>query len=78
MPSEAVCHSPQYERSVADLVIMLGPYAPMFASELWTGLASVARSTSYFDWVRSVLYVVAISIDLLMQGVVNVAEFFKV
>ena len=42
--------SSQYERSVADLVIMICPFAPMFASELWAGLSSVARS-SQFDWV---------------------------
>ena len=51
IPQEAVSHSRQFERSLAELVIMICPFAPMFASELWTGLATVADRTSQFDWV---------------------------
>lgn len=48
-------HSQQYERSVAELVVMISPFAPMFACELWTGFVTVAHKTSQFDWVRPVL-----------------------
>jgi len=45
----------EYERSLADLVIMISPFAPMFASELWSALAAVANKTSQYDWVRIIL-----------------------
>jgi len=51
-----VVGSRQYERSVADLIIMMCSFAPMFACELWSGLASVAdKTSSQFDWVSSAL-----------------------
>ena len=49
---EALRHSRQYQRSVAELIVMICPFAPMFASELWSGLATVADKMSQFDWVR--------------------------
>jgi len=52
VPLEAVDHSWQFERSLAELIIMICPFAPMFACELWTGLATVANKTSQFDWVQ--------------------------
>ena len=55
VPVEAVGESRQYERAVAELVLMISPFAPMFASELWTGLATVADKLPQFDWVRYVV-----------------------
>jgi len=35
---------------------MICPFAPMFASELWTALSAFANKTPQFDWVRSAFF----------------------
>jgi leucyl-tRNA synthetase len=58
LPRSVVSHSQQYERLLAELVIMISPFAPMFACELWSGLASVLRdkmTNKQFDWGELVL-----------------------
>jgi len=49
VPAAVAVSSHQYERALADLVIMLAPFAPMFASELWAGLYSVKNETTSSD-----------------------------
>ena len=50
--------SPAFERAMADIIIMLFPFAPMFAAEMWQGLASAPwhypQSDAYFDWKKDV------------------------
>lgn len=48
--ADGICNSFEFERSLAELVVMLYPFAPMFASELWSGLASVASRNVNFQW----------------------------
>lgn len=50
VPDEAKHISKEYEKCLADMVIMIAPFAPSFAEELWVGLSSVARSGDYL-WV---------------------------
>ena len=48
-----VPHSYEFERAVADLIIMVSPFAPSFASELWAGVQSVrARMKTDHNLVR--------------------------
>lgn len=51
--------SPAFERAMADLTIMISPIAPMFASELWRGLASAAwhypALDEHYNWSKDVL-----------------------
>jgi len=35
---------------------MICPFAPMFASELWTALSAFANKTPQFNWVRSAFF----------------------
>lgn len=49
--ADGICNSFEFERSLAELVVMLYPFAPMFANELWSGLASVASRNINFQWV---------------------------
>lgn len=53
VPDEAKHISKEYEKCLADMVIMIAPFAPSFAEELWVGLSSVARSGDYL-WHKSV------------------------
>ncbi|BFZ19286.1 hypothetical protein BsWGS_22324 [Bradybaena similaris] len=50
VPPKVASVSKAYERALADLVVMLGPMAPHFASELWAGLADVAQFQTH-QWV---------------------------
>lgn len=50
MPDGAKHVSKEYEKCLADMIIMIAPFAPSFAEELWAGLSSVARSKDY-QWV---------------------------
>ncbi|GAB1602031.1 probable leucine--tRNA ligase, mitochondrial [Argonauta hians] len=55
VPVDVAACSAVFGSVLADLVIMLAPMAPSFASELWAGLASVAPPSGSHDWSRSVL-----------------------
>merc|ERR1740137_346847 len=44
-----------FERALADAVIMLAPFAPLMASEMWAGMQSVAPSSDSHDWDAGVL-----------------------
>lgn len=50
--------SPAFERAMADTIIMLFPFAPMFAAEMWRGFASAswhyAEFDSLYDWTKDV------------------------
>ncbi|KAK3584562.1 hypothetical protein CHS0354_030569 [Potamilus streckersoni] len=54
-PEFLMGHSIQFERALADLIIMTAPFAPSFASELWTGMASVASRKTEHNWDKHVL-----------------------
>ncbi|XP_059164459.1 probable leucine--tRNA ligase, mitochondrial isoform X2 [Physella acuta] len=54
VPASVSSRSEAFERAVADLVIMISPMAPHFASELWVGLSDVAQHNSH-QWENSVL-----------------------
>ncbi|XP_014773131.1 leucine--tRNA ligase, mitochondrial isoform X1 [Octopus bimaculoides] len=56
IPADVRANSEAFGSVLADFVIMLGPLAPSFASELWAGLGSVAPQTSSYDWSQSVLH----------------------
>ena len=43
--------SAEFERCVALLVKMLAPLAPMFASELWSGLQQIDNKLADLNWV---------------------------
>ena len=43
---------PQFERALCDLIIMVAPFAPHFASELWRGVTSAPNRLNNYDWVR--------------------------
>lgn len=46
---------PEFERALSDLIILLSPFTPCFASELWAGVAQVASSSSSYNWEQNVL-----------------------
>ena len=50
--------SPAFERSMADMIIILFPFAPMFSAEMWRGFASAPwhypQLTDHFDWSKDV------------------------
>ncbi|XP_013399604.1 probable leucine--tRNA ligase, mitochondrial [Lingula anatina] len=51
-PKEGVLYSKEYERALCDLVVMVAPAAPMFASELWEGIRNCAgRLNDHYSWV---------------------------
>lgn len=61
-PKDVVKHSPEYETTLANFIIMLAPIAPHFASELWSKLLTVPnrcepRTTdvSSLEWTKDVL-----------------------
>ncbi|KAL5021562.1 hypothetical protein ScPMuIL_000717 [Solemya velum] len=56
VPVDYIGTSPQFSRAVTDLVIMISPFAPHFASELWAGLADCADHESLYIWNESVLH----------------------
>lgn len=51
-------YSPQYERTLATLIVVLAPIAPHFASELWSGFVSAPnhlKSCNTILWDKNVL-----------------------
>ncbi|ESO03773.1 hypothetical protein HELRODRAFT_112157 [Helobdella robusta] len=54
-PESVIRSSPMFERTLCDLVIVLSPFAPMFALELWEGLKSVNHTEEHYDWNSNVL-----------------------
>lgn len=42
-----------YEQAMADFIILLSPFSPSFASELWSGLTSVPSLSSLYRWVNA-------------------------
>ncbi|XP_055955950.1 leucine--tRNA ligase, mitochondrial [Patella vulgata] len=55
-PHGIMYESYEFERSLCDLIIMISPFVPMFASEVWTALTSVARQTDHiYQWSEVVL-----------------------
>lgn len=58
-PRELVKFSQQYEQALGGLLIMISPIAPLFASECWAKLLSVAgrvaANQTYFKWDADVL-----------------------
>ncbi|OWF34737.1 leucine--tRNA ligase, mitochondrial [Mizuhopecten yessoensis] len=55
VPVDVLAHSPQAELALADLIIMLSPMAPAFASELWTAMKSQASGRTHHKWDLGVL-----------------------
>ncbi|KAM3967920.1 LOW QUALITY PROTEIN: leucyl-tRNA synthetase, mitochondrial [Aphomia sociella] len=60
MPPELISKSPEYEKALACLIIMLAPVMPHFCSELWAGFLSAPHrkclvSNDYIDWNKNVL-----------------------
>ncbi|XP_060080650.1 leucine--tRNA ligase, mitochondrial-like [Ylistrum balloti] len=55
IPVDVLVHSHQAELALADLIIMLSPMAPAFASELWTAMSSQATRTTDHKWDLGVL-----------------------
>ncbi|XP_061197922.1 probable leucine--tRNA ligase, mitochondrial [Saccostrea echinata] len=53
VPDEVKLVSREYEKCLADMIIIIAPFAPSYAEELWVGLSSVARGTGYL-WHESV------------------------
>uniref|UniRef100_A0A0B7AFM5 leucine--tRNA ligase n=1 Tax=Arion vulgaris TaxID=1028688 RepID=A0A0B7AFM5_9EUPU len=47
VPPEIAAVSKSFEQALADLIIMLSPMSPHFASELWVGLADVAQHQTH-------------------------------
>ncbi|XP_074645241.1 putative leucine--tRNA ligase, mitochondrial isoform X2 [Tubulanus polymorphus] len=54
-PFDIVRCSEEYERALCDLVIMLAPFSPCFASELWSGISSVPVKFNDYKWHLGVL-----------------------
>lgn len=54
-PAEVMRGSDQFERALGDLIIMVSPFAPHFASELWKGVASAPNKLNNYDWEAEVL-----------------------
>lgn len=54
-----IVHSPEYERALAALLIMISPMAPHFISELWSRFISTPHiknnQSTDIDWSESVL-----------------------
>jgi len=84
VPKAAIGSSVQFEKSLAELVIMISPFAPMFASELWNGMASASRKKTgdLFRWSNDVLDQNWPSLDknyaLSMSVVVNGRDEFDI
>ena len=74
-----------FERAMADMIIMLFPFAPMFAAEMWQGLASAPwhypQLDAYFDWQKYVWEQKWPRVDddcrLHMYAVLNGADFAR-
>lgn len=53
-PPDVVCFGKQYERALSAQIIMLAPFAPHFASELWSRFISapnrVTKKSDYINW----------------------------
>lgn len=56
VPVDILPHCKSSEAVLADFVIMLSPFAPCFAEELWSGLRSVATNTQLYKWVCITVY----------------------
>ncbi|KAK3750293.1 hypothetical protein RRG08_015784 [Elysia crispata] len=54
VPSEVSRASKAYERALADLIVMISPMAPHYASELWSGFKPCTLYESH-DWASDVL-----------------------
>ncbi|CAH1783237.1 unnamed protein product [Owenia fusiformis] len=52
---EVATYSSEYERMLSELVVMVAPMAPMFASELWEGMKSANHISNCQDWESPVL-----------------------
>ena len=52
-PVGAISQSEEYERALCDLIIMMAPFAPMLASELWAGVQTVPHKCTHYKWVSS-------------------------
>ncbi|XP_064641468.1 probable leucine--tRNA ligase, mitochondrial isoform X2 [Lineus longissimus] len=50
LPDYVVQRSALFEQALCDLVIMLSPMVPMFASELWAGLSSIQSKSGDYNW----------------------------
>lgn len=55
LPIDVLAHSHQAELALADLIVMLSPMAPAFASELWSAMKSAASRTTHHNWDLGVL-----------------------
>ena len=56
VPSDVLSESFEFERALADLILMVAPIAPHFTSELWAGLRSTAIHTKQlYQWVSVLL-----------------------
>ncbi|XP_064604545.1 probable leucine--tRNA ligase, mitochondrial [Liolophura sinensis] len=54
-PMALKVQSTLYEQALADLIIVLSPFSPSFASELWSRLTSVPSLSSLYHWDKGVL-----------------------
>lgn len=54
---DVIALSEEYEKTLGAFIIMLAPFAPHFASELWSGFAECPNriNLASFDWTRGVL-----------------------
>lgn len=59
MPETVIKYSAEYERSIFSLLIVIAPFAPNFASELWSKFLSIPNridhTESEIDWNKDVL-----------------------
>ncbi|XP_041376223.1 probable leucine--tRNA ligase, mitochondrial isoform X2 [Gigantopelta aegis] len=56
VPPAVLSESLEFERALADLILMVAPVAPHFTSELWAGLGStVIHTKDMYQWNKSVL-----------------------
>ena len=51
-PDDAIGQSFEFERALCDLIILMSPFAPMFASELWRGVVNVQHMCRHYKRVR--------------------------
>ena len=52
IPDKMIGQSVEFERGLCDLIIWIAPFAPMFASELWRGVADVPlHMCTHYSWV---------------------------
>ena len=51
-PDDAIGQSFEFERALCDLIILMSPFAPMFASELWRRVVNVQHMCTHYKRVR--------------------------